>query len=160
RLKPLQQHLLRRARVAPLRHEWLRLPDGLRGRERVSGESLTMQKSSLDRPDEYRFGTHLAKVVSVEDDTGRGRVQVRLYDHDDVGEQNAPIWARVAVPFAGSNMGAFFIPNKDDEVLITFINGDTRLPIVVGGLWNGDAQAPEELGGDGQSVDRWTITGK
>jgi uncharacterized protein involved in type VI secretion and phage assembly len=119
-----------------------------------------MQKSSLDRPDEFRFGTHLAEVVSVEDRNGRGRIQVRLYDHDDVGEQNAPIWARVAVPFAGGQMGAFFIPNKGDEVLVTFVNGDPRLPIVVGGLWNGNAQAPETLGGDGKSVDRWTITGK
>src|SRR5262249_47023654 len=104
--------------------------------------------------------THLAEVVSVEDRNGRGRVQIRLYDHDNVGHQDAPIWARVAVPFAGSNYGAFFIPNKGDEVLVNFLNGDPRLPIVVGGLWNGAAQQPERLGGDGKSVDRWTITGK
>jgi uncharacterized protein involved in type VI secretion and phage assembly len=47
-----------------------------------------------------------------------------------------------------------------DEVLVTFVNGDTRLPVVIGGLWNGSASAPEQLGGSGDSVDRWTIVGK
>jgi uncharacterized protein involved in type VI secretion and phage assembly len=121
---------------------------------------MTLQPTPLDRPDHYRFGTHLGKVVSVDDSEMRGRVQVRLYDHDDVGEQNAAIWARVAVPFAGAQMGAFFIPGKDDEVLVSFVNGDPRLPIVVGGLWNGNAMPPEQLGGDGKQVDRWTIVGK
>ncbi len=115
----------------------------------------------LDRkPFEPRFGTHLAEVVSVKDSTGRGRVQVRLYDHDNATDQDGPIWARVAVPFAGSSMGAFFIPNKGDEVLVSFLNGDPRLPIVVGGLWNGNAKQSETLGGSGEAVDRWTITGK
>jgi phage gp45-like len=31
---------------------------------------------------------------------------------------------------------------------------------VVGGLWSGSADVPEQLGGSGDSVDRWTITGK
>jgi uncharacterized protein involved in type VI secretion and phage assembly len=107
-----------------------------------------------------RLGTHLAEVVSVDDKTGRGRVQIRLYDHDNVGQQDAAIWARVAVPFAGSSMGAFFIPGKGDEVLVSFLNADPRLPIVVGGLWNGNAKQPETLGGQGDAVDRWTLTGK
>ena len=39
-----------------------------------------------------------------------------------------------------------------------FLNGDPRFPMVVGGLWNGQDQAPDSLPGD--RVDRWTITGK
>ena len=31
---------------------------------------------------------------------------------------------------------------------------------MIGGLWNGNAQAPETLGGAGDRVDRWTIKGK
>jgi hypothetical protein len=31
---------------------------------------------------------------------------------------------------------------------------------VLGSLWNGADTAPETIGGSGQSVDRWTITGK
>jgi uncharacterized protein involved in type VI secretion and phage assembly len=104
------------------------------------------------------LGTQLALVVSVSDPDSLGRVQVRLLNFDGVADQDAPVWARVAVPFAGNNRGAFFIPDVGDEVLVTFVNGDPRFPIVVGGLWNGAQTPPEQLGGD--RVDRWTIVGK
>jgi uncharacterized protein involved in type VI secretion and phage assembly len=105
-------------------------------------------------------GTYLAKVVAVNDPEGIGRVQIRLFSFDGPDSQNAPLWARVAVPFAGDNRGGFFIPDVDDEVLVSFINGDPRQPIVIGGLWSGSAAVPETLGGSGDRVDRWTITGK
>ncbi len=105
-------------------------------------------------------GSYLAKVVSVNDPEGISRVQIRLLSFDGSDEQDAEIWARVAVPFAGNNRGAFFIPDVDDEVLVSFVNGDPRQPIVIGGLWSGSADVPETLGGSGDSVDRWTITGK
>lgn len=103
---------------------------------------------------------HFAEVVSVKDPDGLGRVQVRLLAFDGVAGQDAPIWARVAVPFAGNDRGAFLIPDVGDEVLVSFVNADPRLPVVVGGLWNGAAPAPEVLGGDGSRVDRWTLVGK
>jgi uncharacterized protein involved in type VI secretion and phage assembly len=68
------------------------------------------------------------------------------------------MWARVAVPFSGSNYGAYFIPNVNDEVLVAFLNGDSRFPIVIGSLWHGSARQPETL--PGNEVDRWTITGR
>ncbi len=104
--------------------------------------------------------TYLARVVAVNDPSGIGRVQVRLLGFDGPDSQDASLWARVAVPFAGDNRGSFFIPDVDDEVLITFVNGDSRQPIVIGSLWNGSAAVPETLGGGGESIDRWTITGK
>lgn len=105
-------------------------------------------------------GSYLAKVVSVNDPEGLSRVQLRLISFDGPEQQDAPLWARVAVPFAGNNRGAFFIPDVDDEVLVSFVNGDPRQPIVIGGLWNGNADVPEQLGGSGDRVDRWTFTGK
>lgn len=105
-------------------------------------------------------GSYLAKVVAVNDPEGLSRVQIRLFSFDGPDSQNAPLWARVAVPFAGNNRGGFFIPDVDDEVLVSFVNGDPRQPIVIGGLWSGSAAVPETLGGSGDSVDRWTITGK
>ena len=104
--------------------------------------------------------THLAEVVAVNDPDNRTRVQIKLLNFDGVSSQDGPVWARVAVPFAGSDRGAFFLPDVGDEVLVTFLNGDPRFPIVIGGLWNGNAQAPETLGGAGDRVDRWTIKGK
>jgi uncharacterized protein involved in type VI secretion and phage assembly len=101
---------------------------------------------------------YLAEVTDVQDPDKLARVQVRLLAWDGVGEQDAPVWARVASPFAGSSRGGFFIPDVGDEVLVTFVNGDPRFPIVVGGLWNGSASPPETL--SGSSVDRWAITSK
>ena len=112
-------------------------------------------------PTPGRFSqTYLAAVVAVDDPLGLARVQVRLLSFDGVADQDGPIWARVAVPFAGANRGAFLLPDVGDEVLITFVNGDSRLPVVVGGLWHGNATPPETLGGAGDRVDRWTLVGK
>jgi uncharacterized protein involved in type VI secretion and phage assembly len=104
--------------------------------------------------------SYLAEVVDVNDTDNLTRVQVRLLSFDGVDGQDGPLWARVAVPFAGDNRGAFMLPDVGDEVLVSFINGDWRFPVVVGGLWNGNAHAPETLGGDGSRVDRWSIVGK
>jgi uncharacterized protein involved in type VI secretion and phage assembly len=101
---------------------------------------------------------YLAKVVSVQDPDNLARVQVRLYSFDGVTDQDAALWARVALPFAGDKRGCFMLPDVGDEVLVVFVNGDSRFPVVVGGLWNGATGIPETLGGD--RVDRWTITGK
>lgn len=102
----------------------------------------------------------LATVVSVKDPESLNRVEVKVYNVDGIADQDAPVWARVAVPFAGNKRGAFFIPDVGDEVVLVYLSGDSRLPVVFGGLWNGHDAAPETLGGSGDSVDRWTITGK
>jgi uncharacterized protein involved in type VI secretion and phage assembly len=47
-----------------------------------------------------------------------------------------------------------------DEVLVTFLHGDPRYPIIVGSMWNGHDSAPDKLGGSGTSVDRWMFVGK
>jgi uncharacterized protein involved in type VI secretion and phage assembly len=105
-------------------------------------------------------GSYLAEVVDVNDPENLSRVQVRLFNFDGASDQDAPLWARVAVPFAGSSYGAFMLPDVGEEVLVAFINGDPRMPVVVGSLWNGSASAPETLGGSGSRVDRWTLVGK
>src|SRR5256885_6150796 len=43
-------------------------------------------------------------------------------------------------PYTTLFRSAFLLPDVGDEVLVTFVNGDSRLPVVVGGLWNGDAR--------------------
>jgi len=56
-------------------------------------------------------------------------------------------WARVATQMAGGGRGFYCLPEPDDEVLISFIHGDIRLPIVIGALWNQTDKMP--VGGDG-----------
>jgi len=105
-------------------------------------------------------GAFVGTVVSVKDPSNLNRVQVRIYNVDGVNDQDGAVWARVAVPFAGNNRGAFLIPDVGDEVLVLHLGGDARYPVVIGGLWNGADQAPDSFGGSGDSVDRWTFTGK
>ncbi len=104
----------------------------------------------------WRAGVHLGLVVDVQDPQSLGRVKVHLPAIDP--EAEATIWARVAVPFAGDNFGAFFIPDVGTEVLVAFTAGDAGAPVVIGNLWNGGTAPPEQLGGS--NVDRWTMTGK
>lgn len=106
------------------------------------------------------YGTYLAEVVSVKDEKHQGRVQVKLLPFDGIGAQNAPLWARVAVPYAGKDRGAFLIPDTGDEVIVQFLHGDPSHAVVTGGLWNGKNAPPEQLGGAGEEVDRWTFVGK
>lgn len=103
----------------------------------------------------WRNGVHIGLVVSVQDPQGLGRVQIKLPAIDPAGD--TPIWARVAVPFAGDNFGAFFIPDVGTEVLVAFTAGDAGWPVVIGNLWNGATALPEQIG---DKVDRWTLTGK
>ncbi|MFG6413319.1 phage baseplate assembly protein V [Roseateles sp. DC23W] len=98
---------------------------------------------------------YLGRVTDVNDPLNLARVKVELYALDTASD--VALWARVASPFAGNNRGGFFIPQEDDEVLVVFVHGDARHPVVVGGLWNGAAAPPESLNG---KVDRWSITGK
>jgi uncharacterized protein involved in type VI secretion and phage assembly len=45
---------------------------------------------------------------------------------------------------AGKNRGWFFIPEKNDEVLVMFEHGDINRPLVVGSLWNGKDKPPDK----------------
>ncbi len=112
--------------------------------------------SPFANPAWWLASAQLAVVTSVNDPDRKGRVQVRLHGADPDGE--ALLWARVAVPFAGSNYGAFLLPGVDEEVVVVFSGGDVRYPIVIGALWTGANSLPEELSGD--KVDRWSLTGK
>jgi uncharacterized protein involved in type VI secretion and phage assembly len=104
-----------------------------------------MKRDALfSTPPLWTQASFLARVVSIDDPESQSRVQVRLLAFDAALGQDAPMWARVVSPFAGSERGAFWLPDVDDEVLVTFVQGDTRHPLVLGGLWNGAAAPPAQ----------------
>lgn len=118
-------------------------------------------KATIDPPSTLPPSVlHLAEVESVEDVGSTGKIKVRLLSYDAVPGQDGPILARLCVPFAGKDRGAFLVPDVKDEVLVAFINQDPRQAVVVGGLWSGQRQPKESLGGSGKAVDRWTLVGK
>ncbi len=53
-------------------------------------------------------------------------------------------WCRVVQPYAGNGYGAVFVPEEGDEVLVAFVHGDMRFPIVLGGLYNGTDKPPTD----------------
>ena len=87
------------------------------------------------------------RSINLDDPDSLSRVQLRVLNFDGVDSHDGPIWARVACAFAGNNRGSFLLPDVGDEVLVVFVNGDPRFPIVVGGLWNGSSTAPETISG-------------
>jgi uncharacterized protein involved in type VI secretion and phage assembly len=66
-------------------------------------------------------GVVIGIVTNNKDTEGLGRVKVRFPWLSDLNES---FWARVASPMAGDNRGVFFLPEKDDEVLVMFAHGD------------------------------------
>ena len=99
------------------------------------------------------YGVYPALVTAVKDDPdGLGRVKVTLPWVADTGDGRYEAWARVATLMAGGNRGSWFIPDKDDEVLIAFEGGDPRRPYVLGGLWNGKDKPPEAMDGAGKNT--------
>jgi len=91
------------------------------------------------------LGVHLAIVTGLDDPAALSRVRVKLPAIADSPQQAGELWARVCTLFAGENRGAFWMPDVGDEVLVAFVMGDARQPIVLGGLWNGASVAPETL---------------
>ena len=80
------------------------------------------------------YGVVTAVVTGNDDPNAQGRVKVKLPWLSGDYESN---WAPVAQAGAGPNSGSVYIPEVDDEVLVSFENGDVSHPFVIGGLYNG-----------------------
>lgn len=95
------------------------------------------------------YGVYPAVVTDNRDPDGIGRVRVALPWAPDIGgatgtgkAQRYEAWARLATMAAGADRGSWFLPDVDDEVLVSFEAGHPGRPIVVGALWNGKDVPP------------------
>ena len=68
------------------------------------------------------------------------RVQVEI---PILGEEGKMVWARLSTFYAGNSIGAFFMPEVDDEVILGFMNDDPRYPVILGSLYSSSIPAPE-----------------
>jgi uncharacterized protein involved in type VI secretion and phage assembly len=84
-------------------------------------------------------GVSVAVVIDNKDPDGLGRVKVRFPWRENPDESH---WARMAVPMAGKERGVWFLPEKDDEVLVACDAEQIEHPYVLGGLWNGKEKPP------------------
>ena len=81
-----------------------------------------------------------AVVVDLQDPDRLGRIKVKFPSSDREPEA----WVLVAVPLGGNRSGLWALPQVGDEVVVGFEHGETRTPVVVGSLWNGEAPPPCE----------------
>lgn len=79
-------------------------------------------------------------VEDLDDPEKLGRVRVRFPHLDD----QVSHWARLVSAGAGAGRGSFFRPEPGDEVMVSFVHGDTRRPVVLGGVWSTQDKPPDE----------------
>ena len=79
-------------------------------------------------------GLKYGKVVKVEgDENSKYRVFVNI---PTINNNNDGVWCRISSLYASSKGGILFLPEKDDEVIIGFIENNTSSPIILGSLYN------------------------
>jgi uncharacterized protein involved in type VI secretion and phage assembly len=83
----------------------------------------------------------IALVTDNKDPSKLGRVKIKI---PVLSETDTTFWAPIVMLGAGKNRGWFFIPEKDDEVLVMFEHGAMDRPLVVGALWGGKDKPPDK----------------
>lgn len=79
-------------------------------------------------------------VTNVNDPDNLGRIKVK---YDWLGANIESDWMRAAVPMAGPEMGFYYLPEVNDEVLVAFEHGDVHHPYILGALWNNRDKPPK-----------------
>jgi uncharacterized protein involved in type VI secretion and phage assembly len=103
----------------------------------VSGRnqhSLLALTTGSGRHRSVMAGVVPALVTDVNDPDGWGRIKVTF---PWLSDKYTTDWVRMAQVGAGGQRGAVFLPEVNDEVLVSFDRGDWRRPYVVGSLYNG-----------------------
>jgi len=68
------------------------------------------------------------------------RIQVTI---PILGVEGESVWARLSTFYTGNGIGAFFMPEVNDEVVLGFMSDDPRFPIILGGVYSSSIPAPE-----------------
>jgi uncharacterized protein involved in type VI secretion and phage assembly len=88
------------------------------------------------------YGPVYGKVTANQDPDALGRVKVIV---DTMGEAIETDWIPVMQLYGSSEVGAFFIPEVDDIVLVTFMANNSKMGVVLGGVYTA-SQLPPETG--------------
>jgi phage protein D/phage baseplate assembly protein gpV len=84
-------------------------------------------------------GVYPATVHSLKDEAGANRVQVAFKWLDDSYVSG---WAHVTQPGAAAEGGISWFPEVNDQVLVSFLNGDPGAPVVIGSLHSNQDKPP------------------
>ena len=109
---------------------------GRSGISRMQGGMIAKGVDNVDPEDRYRVRVSypwLADAYSKETTSDGSESKVQSF------------WARIVSSMAGNDIGSFWLPEIDDEVMVMFEEGDFSRPIITGSLWNGANVAPAKL---------------
>jgi Rhs element Vgr protein len=87
------------------------------------------------------------------DPEGQYKIQVAI---SVLQAETEGVWARLANFYGSSGVGAFFIPEIGDEVVIGYFNNDPSHPVVLGSLYSSQRKMPYELTADNYTKALWT----
>jgi uncharacterized protein involved in type VI secretion and phage assembly len=96
-------------------------------------------ESLLEWMQSHYFGKYRGVVADNADPHQRGRLKVRVPAVLGANE----IWAMPCVPYAGDQVGFFFLPEAGSGVWVEFEGGDPSFPIWTGFFW-ADGQMPDD----------------
>ncbi|VVE33465.1 type VI secretion protein VgrG [Pandoraea iniqua] len=99
-------------------------------------------------------GLQIGVVTKLDaDPEGQYRIQVAV---QVLQAETAGVWARLASFYGSSGVGAFFIPEIGDEVILGYLNGDPSHPVVLGSLYSSQRKMPYELTAENYTKALWT----
>ena len=88
-------------------------------------------------------GLQIGVVMKLDEDPcEQSRIQVKL---PILQAETEGVWARLANFHASNAIGAFFVPEIGDEVILGYLNNDPCNPIVLGSLYGPKNKPPYEL---------------
>lgn len=98
----------------------------------------------IERNESKHWGKYRGFVVDRDDPEQLGRLKVRV---PSLMGDAVTGWAWPASPYAGANVGFFFVPQVDDLVWVEFAEGDLEHPLWTGCGWakpGGTTEIPQE----------------
>lgn len=91
-------------------------------------------------------GLYIGIVMKLQEDPeGENRIQVKI---PILKAETEGIWARVAQWYASNTVGAFFIPEIGDEVIVGYFSNDPSHPVILGSLYSSKNKPPYSLTDD------------
>lgn len=115
----------------------------------LPSEPFYRQPNMLDAPAAGLLpavtGLQLGVVANFEADKD-DELRVKVTVPSLQGAKTKELWARLASPDAGNGRGYCFRPETGDEVVLGFLNGDPRSPVILGAFFGSKNAAPAAMG--------------
>lgn len=91
-------------------------------------------------------GLHIGVVMKLDEDPD-GQYKIKVSTPVMQAETDG-VWARLTKFYASSGIGAFFVPEIGDEVVLGYFNNDPSSPVILGSLYSSKRKPPYEFTAD------------